>query len=87
MAKRKSLTDLVKEASSQEPEKEAPAADLSAAIQEHMQPIKSSRPPKPKRLNVDLDPDFYDAVQDKADSQGKSLSQVVRELLDLYLKV
>lgn len=87
MAKRKSLSDLVKETAAQQPEPSATPEELAAAIGAQMKERPTSRPPKPKRLNVDLDPDFYDAVQQKALAQGKNLSQIVRELLEVYLKV
>ena len=69
------------------PSETAPEADeLVAAIREQMTPAQESqRVPKPKRLNVDVDPDFYDQVKAKADRQGKSVSEVVRELLRIYL--
>ncbi len=38
------------------------------------------------RLNVRLDDDFRQAVQEKADSVGLTLSEVVRALLDAWLK-
>ncbi len=38
------------------------------------------------RLNVRLDDDFRQAVQEKADSVGLTLSEVVRALLEAWLK-
>ena len=95
---RRSLSDLVRQV---EPEPagahtEAPDERLSkpdqnplrAAIARHTTPQVPPRPPKPKRLNVDLDPDFYDAVADKSRRDGhRSLSELVRQLLETYLSV
>lgn len=94
MAKRKTLSEAAAEA--QEKRRAQPLQEtlspptpeeIAAAIGARERPQETgSRPPKPKRLNVDLEPDFYDAVKEKAEREYGSIAKAVRALLEIYLE-
>lgn len=95
---RKSLSELARASAQQEtkqpkpeptpePTPEAmPAADISAAIRSRLLANKAPRPPKPKKLSVELDPDFYNAVVARAKADDITLAELTRHLLRIYLE-
>jgi len=91
---RKSLSELARASAQQEtkqPKPEPapetpPIADISAAIRSRLLANKAPRPPKPKKLSVELDPDFYNAVVARAKADDITLAELTRHLLRIYLE-
>lgn len=50
-----------------------------------VQSQSSERPPKPVRLNLDLDPDTHDRLKRRALDQKKTVAGLVRQLIDSEL--
>ena len=69
-----------------QPPANAPASVEAFAADAAM--VKSQagdRPPKPIRLNLDLDPATHKRLKIRAAESGKSVAQMVRELIDREL--
>jgi|GEM_PF-3097652 len=87
---RKSLSELARMSTQHtpapEPTPEAPtSSELSAAIRSRLNSTKTTRPLKPKKACIELEPEFYDAVAIKARQEGMTLADLTRQLYRIYL--
>lgn len=71
------LTPAAKTAVSTKPATEAEFVAAAAMVQSQA----GTRPPKPVRLNLDLDPETHRALKIRATENGVSIAQLVRTLI------
>lgn len=62
------------------------ADPLVMRIRELRQEKHEVRPPAPKRLNVNLEPALYDAFQEACSRTGRKMSEVVRDLVEAFVR-